>query len=231
MFIRSLVALASLAAAGSAHAAVVASFNFEGLPVIAPGVLVSDAPGGAVVTGAQSLPGFGNFFLRNSSNPPPGAYTNVILSNLPSHNQVTIDLDIAFLDSWDGRDGSAAPDNLELLVDGVVIATLTSNQQTGSFADYAGGLFVAQGRFFADGSDYEDVVIDMTGAPLFTFAHTASTLQVGLRAAGAGFQYGADESFGIDNLVFSIDTVDVPAPAGVLLFGLGLIGLAARRRA
>jgi hypothetical protein len=245
-------ALASaLFAAGSAAAVTnvqVLSENFDGPATVAAGVgYVRVDGGGGVVSNAPTsgffgqpgVPGFGTAFFRNASggsisapgSVPPGQ-TLFTLSNLGAHKSVTLNFDLAFIDSWDGVNGipaAVSPDYLFLTVDGVVVAQLTVNNVLGGAMNLAGGTQTGFGRYTGSWL-WNDRVVSMNSSGAMTIAHTASTLSFGIQAGGAGWQGGDDESWGVDNLKVYIAAVPEPATWATMIGGFGLVGGALRRR-
>jgi hypothetical protein len=158
-----------------------------------------------------------------------------VLSNLPVHNSVDISFIAAMLDSWDSTNGSPAPDFLNLLIDNVVVAQYTYNNASGSVKQIGGGTLVGEYVQFDSSFFYSDTVVDFANDPALAFAHSASTLRIGFQAAGNGFQFGTDESWGIDALRVDVNDqvagpTPVPEPSSLALLGLGLAAAARRRR-
>ena len=229
VFRAGLTALA-LGMAGNARAAqtLVYSNNFEG------GIGLA---GAGSIQGTQSFPTVGNFFFRNDTVGNPAGLTTLTLSGLASHNVIDINFLLAFIGSWDSRDGAPSPDNFDILIDGVVIASLTSASASGSINDFAGGTLLADGDFgFGSGTFFEhDKLVDLSTAGALNFAHSASSITIGLRASGVGWQGGTDESWAVDNFRITIDTLGgsaVPEPTtwAMMLVGFAGIGAAARSR-
>lgn len=213
----------------STQAALVYSNNFDSPATVAAGVVAGFAGGGAVQGTTAAYSGtYGQIYRSNSNS----VQTLLTLSNLPSHSHVDIDFLMVFLDSWDSNNGSPAPDNLDLYVDGVKLATYTFNSASGSNVDYGGGTLLAQGVQFDVNLYYSDAVIDMAGDGGLNFAHNSSSLTVGWIASGAGWQGGDDEAYAVDNVNVSLAaSTPVPEPGTVVLAAAGLLLLAARRRA
>ncbi|MEO5493569.1 MAG: PEPxxWA-CTERM sorting domain-containing protein, partial [Sphingomonas sp.] len=141
---------------------------------------------------------------------------------------------LGMLDSWDSTNGSPAPDLLQVLIDGNVVANLTAANASGSITDPQGGTVIGLNVQADSHMFYSDTLVDFTGSSWATFAHTGSTLTIGFRAAGAGWQGGDDEAWGLDNFrVTAINaTGGVPEPAtwAMMLVGFGAIGGALRSR-
>lgn len=216
--------------AGNAGATVIYSNNFDASPYIAAGVSATLSGGflgtviGGPYNGSNGKSWSGSYFNSN------GTSAILSLSNLPSHTNVSIDLLLGFLNSWDSRNGSVSPDNLDIWIDGTLSLNMTTNNASGSIVDFDGGTeLVDKGQI--DGySFYSDDLVDMATAPALTFAHTASTLTVNITPSGRGWQGWVDEGWGMDALSVSLSgTNPVPEPATMLLFGTGIAGLAGTR--
>lgn len=223
------IALALLA--GQASAATLYSNDFDGHETVGAGVAVSALTNGGLELATTFGAWTGHYFANRSSG-IPAAMSTLTLQNLAPHTQVSAGFILGFLESWDGNDNdSFAPDNLDVFIDGVKVATFTSNNSHGNEV-YGGGTIIAHHVQANDNLYYIDTLVDMSTAPVMTFAHTGATLTLSLQASGTGWQGGSDEAWGIDALHITYDAAPVPEPATWALMGAGiaLTGLALRRR-
>ena len=86
-----------------------------------------------------------------------------------------------------------------------------------------------------DAASTVDTLVDMSTAPALTFAHSGSTLTLGIQARSVGWQGGGDEAWGIDKLNITFDgrfgqgAIPEPATWAMMIAGFGLMGAALRR--
>ena len=156
------------------------------------------------------------------------------LGGLAAHTGATVSFDLFVIQSWDGNGPTAAgPDAWNLSVVGGSTLLNTTFSNTGSAGNrqaypdtYPGG--DNPSRTGAAESNtlgyalYGDTVYNLS----FTFAHTLSAM--GLEFSASGLQPAFDESWGLDNVRVSINSI--PEPATLALFGAGLAGLGFSRR-
>ncbi len=222
-------AFAAALLAPSAHATLIYKNNFDSPVFVGGGASASFAAGagGVVSSSAPYVGTYGNFF-RSSSN---SVFTALTLSGLPTHTGVDIGFLLAFLDSWDSRDGSCcAPDNVDLYIDGIKVADYTYNNALGSIKDIGGGTLIAEYVQFDGNTFYSDTIADLSSDPGLAFAHTGSTLTIGFIASGGGWQGGNDEAWGFDNLQVDLQGVTVPETSTYLLLLAGMAAAAMARR-
>jgi len=180
-------------------------------------------PGDLVGLGSGSGPFGGNLF-RNAATGNPAESTVLTISNLPSHDALSLSFLMVLVDSWDSTNGSVTPDYFNVAVDGVSVLQTTSNNATGTVG-YGGDLLYSGN---AGWGSWIEKAFDMSGDPDLTeIAHTADSVTIEFFASGAGWQGSSDESWAIDNLKVS---VRIPAPSVLACAGLGLLATGRRRR-
>lgn len=230
---------AAFAMPAAAANTTVFSTDFDGAPTVYGGVGYTPFAGGAALQGMNSLGGFSGNAVVNKSGGNPASLSTLTLNNLPTHTSISLDFLLGFVNSWDGTGtGAFEGDYLDILVDGNVVATLSVNNYNFDATPpvLAGGTEITHGDL-DNVSGYgfnNDRIVDMSSAPALTFAHTSSTLTLGLQAHGNGWQGGDDEYWAVDNLSVTADltAAGVPEPAtwALLLGGFGLAGGALRTR-
>ena len=176
--------------------------------------------GGGAVTPSESLPGFGTQYFRNDTS----GTTTFSASGLGAHTALRLTFDLAFLDSWDGLDGTITPDILFLAIDGSPYLQLTAINASGSAPMFGPGVVVSTGTNLAQNGGWTDTVVHYD----LLIPHSAASFLFAINFGGAGFQGGDDESWGIDNFSLAADTV--PEPMTLSLMGAGLAAFAVRRR-
>lgn len=217
---------AALLASPAAAATPVFSWDFEAAPTLGAGVGYSLTAGGGSIDGSEALPGFGTQYFHNATSNP----SYLTLTGLGAHNRLNLSFDIAFIDTWDGNDSAICcnPDYLFVKQDGHPLLTLSSNNQQGVAPQYQGGVVTADGNY-AVAADFRDIIVHYD----LSFYHTGSSLNLGLRAGGAGWQGDGnpfDESYGVDNISLSSTAVPEPAAWAMMLLGFGGLGALIRRR-
>jgi len=233
---------AALTVSSSANAVLLYQNNFDGNEAWHAGVAGGFAlfPTEAATAGAWNAQGWaGNYgAYRSTGNPSP--FGGLYLTNLATHTTVTASFLLGFLESWDSYDGGCcSPDHLEIWIDGVQVAELTSNNALGTVEDYDGGTELYDGQQLNNFHHASfDTLVDMSTAGFLTFAHTSSTLNLEFRVTGVGWQGAGDEGLGLDNVVLTYDGVRQQGPPGIpepstwalMIGGFGLAGAMLRRR-
>lgn len=235
----SVLILAACLGVSTARAAPVTVFstNFDGaLPA-------EISPGTASLTGVQGYAGlgpvgnqFGGNFLRSAT----GNTVTLNLTNLPTHDTISLSFLFAAIDSLDGTGTFPAGDFFKIVFDGVTLFSESfANALPDQIQSYVPPAGVELARhldlgFSGPGSFYTDSAYNLGADPRFAnFAHSGATAQIEFFIFGAGNQDLNDESWAMDNLTVSVTTRDqsnVPEPFSLSLIGLGLAGLAATRR-
>ncbi|MEQ1889173.1 MAG: PEP-CTERM sorting domain-containing protein [Alphaproteobacteria bacterium] len=229
--------------AAQAHAMTITAYysDFDAAAIVAPGVTASLT--GGLVQPVQGLAGLGNggnvfggSFL-SSFDPlfgPTNAAT-LTLTNLPVHSSINITGLLAAMDTWDSDAGGICcnPDLFQILVDGPVAFQDTYNNIQGDnnninlLTDIGAGY---QERGFNTFGTFPDQAFDLENE-LANILHSSSTLTITFIGTGDGWEFGDNESWGIDNLLVALNGVaDVPEPVTLTLFGAGLLGVGAMRR-
>jgi hypothetical protein len=157
------------------------------------------------------------------------------LAEIDSHNTITVSFDLFVINSWDGnQQNSFDYFNFDILNGSNLLSTTFSNTEEyghnqGYSPDNSNGDFAAHtGASEVDSlgySFYGDSVYNFS----FTFAHTASNIQLNFSASG--LQSMDDESWGIDNVSVQSSTVkNIPEPSTLLLFAFTSIFLVRKFR-
>lgn len=235
-----LTVLTGLAGVTAANAAPVTVFsnNFDG-------ALPSEiTPGTAFLTGVQGYAGYGpvgNQFGGNFLRSPTGNVVTLNLTGLPVHDTITLSFLFAAIDSLDGTGSFPQGDFFKIVFDGnTLFSESFANALPSQIQSYVPPPGVELARhldlgFSGPGGPYTDSAYNFGADPAFAdFAHSASTLTLEFFIFGPGNQDLNDESWAMDNLVVSVDTIGrqqaVPEPFTLSLFGAGLAGAAALRR-
>lgn len=140
------------------------------------------------------------------------------LDNLAPHSKARVEFDLLILKSWDGDSPQFGPDRLTLTVAGgpaLLNHTFSNNPKTateGSFQDYPQPKNLPhKGAVAVDRLGYK-FFGDSAYRFRFTFPHRADSLE--LRFASDLFEGKGteDESWGLDNVVVTIDAARASAP-------------------
>lgn len=178
--------------------------------------------GAGAVQGAGVLPGFGAQHLYNGGNQA----SVLTLVDLPAHTALTITFDLAIWDSVDANPGGFPyGDTFELAVDNtLVISTLFGNYGGPGGQSTGPGIELVPNNANYGYGGWVDSARQVT----VTLAHTASSASFAFQFPNT--QGGADEAFGLDNVMVSVSAVPEPGPAALLAVGLAAIGWARRRQ-
>lgn len=209
------------------------------------GALASDiSPGSATLTGVQGFAGlgpagnqFGGNFLRSAT----GNTVTLSLTNLPTHDTISLSFLFAAIDSLDGTGSFPAGDFFKIVFDGATLFSESfANATPGQIQSYVSPAGVELARhvdlgFTGPGSFYTDSAYNFGADPRFAnFAHTASTATIEFFIFGEGNQDLNDESWAMDNLNVSVTTRGelIPEPNASLLLSIGALALlaASKRR-
>lgn len=162
--------------------------------------------------------------------------TTLTLSGLAAHSMLSMSFDFVAWNSWDGT-GSSFPsgDFFEVLLDGVLLASISPNNASGTLSIAGPAVLIAGPAPFGYGDSDPFFNRDTAWAvTVSNFSHSSANAVFTFRVNGLGWQGGSDESFGLDNLVISIPRADsgaVPEPAtwAMMLAGFGIVGGSLRR--
>lgn len=202
--------------ASAAGAAPVYFDDFEGLSA------VGGAGGVESAQGYDGVNGIAGSFWRNDTK---SLATTLSLSGLAAHSLMTLEFDIAFIDSWDGAIGRIYGDDFfNIVVDGVTQLITTNFGGLGN--ELSDGVY----GFFGFREKYDDEAYRLST----TFAHSGDTADISFFANGKKWQAGLDESWAIDNLTVStnadLSAVPLPGALPLMLGGLGLMAFGMGRR-
>jgi hypothetical protein len=222
----------SLAGAASAADVTLFSTDFNSTTAYSGVIAVTTGGTGSVLNNSGCTGTICGAYYHNGSGGAglPSTFFTVTLANLPALSGLAFDFTGLFQDSWDSTNGSPAPDYLEVYANGALVTQLTADNASGNVLDIDGGMSTAFGNFF--GGSWNDRVFD---SQTYASSPLLNTFTLAFRAAGAGWQGGDDESFGLDNIVITgtlapENTVPEPATWALLIGGFGLAGASLRRR-
>jgi len=167
--------------------------------------------------------------------------TTLSLTGLPVHTMLELELDAYLFKTWDGNAGGVGPDFFSLSGDVTFSETFTNHRGEGQSYSTGPDVFLnAAGTALSGFGDSNSTMVffglgaTSTGSS-FIIPHTGSTFTVTF----GGPTSQTDEQWGIDNVLVTIDGdippvgnngVPEPITATLGLMGLGVLGMATRRR-
>ena len=193
--------------------------------------------GTATLTGVQGFAGlgptgnqFGGNFLRSET----GNIVSLNLTNLPTHDTISLKFLFAAIDSLDGTGTFPQGDFFKIVFDGnTLFSESFANALPSQIQSYIPPANVELARHqelgFTNGGFYSDSAYNLGADPVFSdFAHTGSSALIQFFVFGPGNQDLNDESWAMDNLEVSVftkgDISPVPVPPALLLFSSGILG-------
>jgi hypothetical protein len=244
-----------LVGTGQLHAAFIYFDNFDGNQAAGAGVSATFA-GYFNLVSVQGYAGIGtgsNIFsgnlLQNDSGGVtqapqtiPPQLTSLTLTGLPAHTSVDLHFLLAVINSWDGLPGThgfAGGDYFNVTIDGNTVFSYAFDNFYDFNQTYIPPIGVQlTSRPFADlgfpdpNGQFADSAYNLGLDPVFSnIPHTSSTITIDWFASGPGWQGGTDESWGMDNLSISVNSVPEPASVTMLaIAGLCLLEYSRRRR-
>ena len=139
------------------------------------------------------------------------------LSDLPSHDTVTVSFELFIIHSWDGNGAlTSGPDVWNLTADGSTLLNTTfSNRDFAGDTQAYPGSYPGNSNPARTGAAENNTLgyfifgrtMDSVYELSFTFGHSASSLN--LDFSGIGLQHIGDEGWGLDNLEIKISQLDV----------------------
>lgn len=225
-----LAGVLAVAAAGAANADTPVFFSdFDGsVPAEIGGFFTQESVQGfAGMSAPTGVSTFGGNLLRNDTTGGSSTATTLSLTGLPEHTHVSVSFLLAVIDSWDSTNGSVSPDlwRIEIGDDFYFETTFAITSGSVNYSNSTAGIYEAAGNLGWSG--YGEKAYDFgLETQLQNIPHTGDDLTIRIYAYGNGWQGGADESWGIDNLGVSVN--NIPAPGAAAL--LGVAGLVTGRR-
>ena len=160
---------------------------------------------------------------------------NFTVTGLDPHTSVNLSFDMYAIRSLDGNhEFCCGPDAFKVTVDGVtVLLDSTFTTWSGNTQDYPTVGSAHGSGSIGTSADAFGYGLYFGGADIYRFSFdvpsTASSIKFSF--SGNTDQDWADEGFGIDNVKVSTSAVPEPSTYALMIAGLGLGGLMARRRA
>lgn len=233
------VAALALACAGAgAQVTTVFSTDFNATLAlqVAPGTALLEGVQGYAGLGPASAPFSGSFLRSATLNT-----VTLTLTGLPTHTTISLGMLFAAIDSLDGTGSFPAGDFFKITLDGnQIFRESFANATASQIQSYIPPPGVELARrvdlgFQGPGSFFTDSAYDFSADPQFAnIAHAASSAVFGFLIEGEGAQSLDDESWAMDNLRVSVDSVAAPVPEpetyALMLAGLAAVGWTARCR-
>lgn len=156
------------------------------------------------------------------------------LENLVAHDTIKVDFDVYLIRTWDGVT-SGDMDRFRMMVDDAVlldstfaVSRLSNTTRIQNYPDpLGGGTHLHRTGAIENntlGFTWNAIPVDAVWRFSFTIPHSAPTAT--LTFSGIGLQDVSDESWGLDNVRVAV----VPAPASIVLSGIGIFLIARRTR-
>ena len=193
--------------------------------------------GTAQLAGVQGFNGLGpsgNQFSGNFLRSATGNTVSLSLTNLPTHDTISLSFLFAAIDSLDGTGTFPQGDFFKIVFDGnTLFSESFANALVSQTQSYVPPNNVELARRqdlgFSNGFFFLDSAYNFGADPVFSdFSHTNSSALIEFFIFGPGNQSLDDESWAMDNLEVSVftkgDVSEVPVPPAILLFGSGLLG-------
>jgi len=137
------------------------------------------------------------------------------LNNLPAHRAVTVSFDLFILKSWDGNNNDTGPDIWRLGAGGQFFLNTTFSN-VGYDQAYPGGYPGGSFPSYTGAQEIDTLGYTYYGDSVyllrFTIPHTANNLALQLSASG--LQEIKDESWGLDNVLVTVDSL-AASPCGL----------------
>ncbi len=198
--------------------------DFDGaLPAaVQPGAAMLEGVQGYATLGPSGAP-FGGNMLRS----PTGNVVTLQLTNLPPHNAISLDFLFAAIDSLDGTGTYPSGDFFKITLDGnPIFRESFANALASQVQSYVPPPGVELARRvdlgFTQGFYYLDSAYWLGNDPQFArIGHTAATATFTFEMEGPGIQPLYDESWGMDRLHVTVDSVTHPGSATAYGTGCG----------
>ena len=146
---------------------------------------------------------------------------NLSLSELPTHTEATLSFDLFIIDTWDGNDGEFGPDRWQVRQDGITLLDTTFSQHIDDFDQSYPGSYPDNYPRRTGAAEVDTLGYSQFGDSVyslsFSFPHVDDSLEFSFSANG--LEEVDSESWGLDNVVVSINSVPEPGSLTLLLCG------------